>query len=274
VLTSSTGNGAERPPHPSIAELKTITQPESVRSRAGAEHWVAHLYLRDVSPYLTRVLLRLGLSANGVTWLMILTAALAAVVTSWPSVIAAVAVVILAQLQMLLDCCDGEVARWRGTSSAKGVYLDRLGHYVAECGIAVALGLRATGEFRLSGIWISGGLLLALLIALNKVENDLVHLSRHYAGLSKIADVDDIRRPVGSSSRGGVLRWARRVASYLPFHRVFHSVELSLLILVAAVLDVFISGTATIALLGGLVAAACLTVVGHLVAVLTSSRLR
>ncbi len=90
-----------------------ITQPESVRSRAGAEHWVAHLYLRDVSPYLTRILLRLGLSANGVTWLMILTAALAAVVTSWPSVIAAVAVVILAQLQMLLDCCDGEVARWR-----------------------------------------------------------------------------------------------------------------------------------------------------------------
>ena len=97
-----------------------ITQPDSVRSRAGAEHWVAHLYLRDVSPYLTRILLRLGMSANGVTWLMILTAALAAVVTSWPSVIAAVAVVVLAQLQMLFDCCDGEVARWRGTSSGEG----------------------------------------------------------------------------------------------------------------------------------------------------------
>ena len=205
---------------------------------------------------------------------MILTAALAAAVTSWPSVIAAVAVVILAQLQMLLDCCDGEVARWRGTSSAKGVYLDRLGHYVAECGIAVALGIRATGQFRLSGIWISAGLLLALLIALNKVENDLVHLSRHYAGLPKIADAEDVRRPVGSSSRGGVLRWARRVASYLPIHRMFHSVELSLLILVAAVLDLFVGGTATMALLAGLVVAACLTVVGHLVAVLTSSRLR
>jgi phosphatidylserine synthase len=251
-----------------------ITQPDSVRSRAGAEHWVAHLYLRDVSPYLTRILLRLGMSANGVTWLMILTAALAAVVTSWPSVIAAVAVVVLAQLQMLFDCCDGEVARWRGTSSAKGVYLDRLGHYVAECGIAVALGIRATGEFRLSGTWISAGLLLALLIALNKVENDLVHLSRHYAGLPQIADAEDVRRPVGSRFAGGVLRWARRVASYLPFHRVFHSVELSLLILVAAVLDLFLDGLATRALLAGLVAAAGLTVVGHLVAVLTSSRLR
>ena len=274
VLTSATGNGAERPPHPSIAELKLITQPESVRSRAGAEHWVAHLYLRDISPYLTRILLRLGLSANGVTWLMILTAALTAIVTSWPSIIAAVVVVLLAQLQMLLDCCDGEVARWRQTSSPAGVYLDRVGHYVAECGIAVALGIRATGEFRLSGIWISAGLLLALLIALNKVENDLVHVSRHYAGLPQIVDAEDVRRPVASSPGGGALRSARRVAKYLPFHRVFHSVELSLLILVAAVVDLFVSGTATKALLAGLVAAACLTVVGHLVAVLSSSRLR
>jgi hypothetical protein len=138
----------------------------------------------------------------------------------------------------------------------------------------VALGIRATGEFRLSGIWISAGLLLALLISLNKVENDLVHLSRHYAGLPQIADAEDVRRPVGSSSGVGVLRWARRVASYLPFHRAFHSVELSLLILVAAVVDLFIGGMATRVLLAGLVAAACLTVVGHLVAVLSSSRLR
>ena len=249
-----------------------ITQPDSVRSRAGAEHWVAHLYLRDVSPYLTRILLRLGMSANGVTWLMILTAALAAVVTSWPSVIAAVAVVVWLSCRCCFDCCDGEVARWRGTSSAKGVYLDRLGHYVAECGIAVALGIRATGEFRLSGIWISAGLLLALLIALNKVENDLVHLSRHYAGLPQIADAEDVRRPVGS--RCGWRSALGSASGELPFHRVFHSVELSLLILVAAVLDLFLGGLATRALLAGLVAAAGLTVVGHLVAVLTSSRLR
>ena len=90
----------------------------------------------------------------------------------------------------------------------------------------------------------------------------------------RIADAEDVRRPVGSRFAGGVLRWARRVASYLPFHRVFHSVELSLLILVAAVLDLFLGGLATRALLAGLVAAAGLTVVGHLVAVLTSSRLR
>ena len=134
---------------PTIAQLREVTQPPSVRSRAAAEHWVAHAYLRDISPYLTRILLRGGFSANGVTWLMIIAAAAAAVATGWPTLLGAILAVILVQLQMLLDCCDGEVARWRQTSSPRGVYLDRVGHYVAECGIAVALGVRATGELRL-----------------------------------------------------------------------------------------------------------------------------
>ena len=60
----------------------------------------------------------------------------------------------------------------------------------------------------------------------------------------------------------------------MPFHRVFHSVELSLLILVAAVVDLFVHGIATKVLLAGLVIAAAVTVVGHLAAVLASSRLR
>ncbi len=258
-----------RPSHPSIAQLREVTQPPSVRTRAGAEHWVAHAYLRDVSPYLTRVLLGAGFSANGVTWLMIASAALAAVSTGWPSLVGAVLAALLIQLQMLLDCSDGEVARWRQTSSPKGVYLDRVGHYVAECGIAVALGVRAAGGPHLSGVWISAGLLLGLLVALNKVENDLVHVSRHYAGMTQMRDVEEVRVPAT-----GLLRKARRLARFVPFHRVFHSVELTLLILVAALADLVAGGVATKVLLVGLLVSACVTVVGHLAAVLASPRLR
>ena len=269
VVTAGFDVGAERPTHPTIAQLREVTQPPSVRSRAAAEHWVAHAYLRDISPYLTRILLRAGFSANGVTWLMIISAGAAAAVTAWPTLSAAILVVILVQLQMLLDCCDGEVARWRQTSSPVGVYLDRVGHYVAECGIAVALGVRATGQFQISGVWISAGLLLGLLIALNKVENDLVHVARHYAGLPQMPDAENVRAP-----RAGFLRNVRRLARMIPFHRVFHSVELSILVLIAAVVDLFADGAATKLLLAALVVAACLTLVGHLVAVLASSRLR
>jgi phosphatidylglycerophosphate synthase len=269
-MTSSAPDsvGADRPSHPTIAELREVTQPPSVRTRAGAEHWVAAVYLRDISPYLTRVLLRAGFSANGVTWLMIATAALAALVTAWPSLLAAVFVLVLCQLQMLLDCCDGEIARWRQTYSPRGVYLDRIGHYTAECGIAVALGVRVGGP-QLGSVWVSLGLLLGLLVALNKVENDLVHVSRHYSGMSQVRDAEEVKAPTG-----GILRTARRVARLAPFHRVFHSVELSLLIFVAAMLDLWLDGAATRWLLVGLVVAAAITVVGHLVSVLSSSRLR
>jgi phosphatidylglycerophosphate synthase len=269
VVTAGFDVGAERPARPTIAQLREVTQPPSVRSRAAAEHWVAHAYLRDISPYLTRILLRAGFSANGVTWLMIISALAAAVATGWPTLVGAILVVILVQLQMLLDCCDGEVARWRQTSSPVGVYLDRVGHYTAECGIAVALGVRATGQLQVSGVWISAGLLLGLLVALNKVENDLVHVARHYAGLPQMRDADEVRAP-----RGGFLRTGRRLARWIPFHRVFHSVELSILVLLSAFVDLFVGGAATKVLLAALVVAAFLTLIGHLVAVLASPRLR
>ncbi|HSU35474.1 MAG TPA: hypothetical protein VLJ88_07425, partial [Propionibacteriaceae bacterium] len=82
-------------------------------------------------------------------------------------------------------------------------------------------------------------------------------------------DAEEVRVPTG-----GTLRTVRRIARFVPFHRVFHSVELSLLILVAALIDVFVDGRATEVLLAGLVIAAAVTVVGHLAAVLASSRLR
>jgi hypothetical protein len=82
-------------------------------------------------------------------------------------------------------------------------------------------------------------------------------------------DADDVRAP-----RGGALRSARQLARVIPFHRVFHSVELSILVLIAAIVDLFVGGVATKVLLAALVVAACLTLVGHLVAVLASSRLR
>ena len=63
---------ADRPARPTIAQLREVTQPPEVRGRRSAEHWTGDLYLRGLSPYLTRVLLPTGITANGVTWLMIL----------------------------------------------------------------------------------------------------------------------------------------------------------------------------------------------------------
>lgn len=260
----------DRPARPGIAELREVCQPDSVRGRAVSEHWIGDLYLRRLSPYLVRVLLPTGISANGVTWLMITSGVAAAVATAWSGLAGAVLAALLVQLQMYLDCADGEIARWRRTSSAVGVYLDRVGHYSAECGIALGLGVRVAGEATLGDPAVTMGALLALLVALNKVENDLVHVSRAQTGRTALADSADVRVP-----RGGALRAARAVVRFLPFHRVFHSVELSLLILVVALVDAVRGGDdVTATLLPVLLVAALVTVAGHLASVLASSRLR
>ena len=71
VREAEPGGQPERPERPTIAELRAVTQPPAVRGRKNSEHWVADVYLRDISPYLTRVLLPTGVSANTVTWFMI-----------------------------------------------------------------------------------------------------------------------------------------------------------------------------------------------------------
>lgn len=257
----------------SFAELRAVTQPPEVRQRASAEHWTASLYLRDISPYLTWVFLRWGMSANGVTGLMIVTGWCTAAALLVPGVAGAALAVVLGQLQMLVDCCDGEVARWRDTGSPAGVFLDKVGHYTTEALIPIALGIRAAGwAAGNSGSygWMALGLGLALVIVLNKALNDMVHVARANAGLDKLAD-----RRSEAVPEQRLLARMRSFARFVPFHRLYHSVELTIIALLTAVIGLFFPPlVADRALLLVLFPLACLAVVGHFVAIMASKRVR
>jgi len=259
---------AERP---SIAELRAVTQPESITGRRNSEHWTGDLYQRRLSPYLTRVLVGTAVTANGVTVLMIVTGAAAGAALLLPGLVGALLAALLGQLQMLWDCCDGEVARWRKTFSPAGFFLDKLGHTVAESAIPLALGVRADGGLDSIGGWTTLGAVLAVLVLVNKSLNDAVHLARSANGLPRLED-----RAGEAEPRVGSVRRLRSLARFVPFHRAFHSVELTLLALVAGIVDAVMGGglDATRLLVAVLVPAAGVTVLGHLVAILTSSRLR
>jgi phosphatidylglycerophosphate synthase len=259
------------PERPSIAELRAVTQPPSVTGRRSAEHWTGDLYQRRLSPYVTRILLGTAITANGVTVLMIVTGAAAGPALLVPGLLGAVLAALLGQLQMLWDCCDGEVARWRQSFSPTGFFLDKLGHTVAESAIPLALGVRADGGLDSLGGWTTLGALLAVLVLVNKSLNDAVHIARAANDLPRLQDRAEEAAPRVSS----VAR-LRSLARFVPFHRVFHSVEMTLLALVAAVVDAASGGglDATRVLVAVLVPVAGVTVLGHLAAILTSSRLR
>src|ERR671923_2925097 len=132
----ASGSGSRRSwtsmAEPTIAELRAATQPASIFARDSGEHWAGRLYVRRASPYLTRLLLRTRISPNGVTWLMILAGLAAAGVLSVPGIATAVAAGALIQLQILLDCSDGELARWRQRFSPAGIYLDPVRHWLPQ----------------------------------------------------------------------------------------------------------------------------------------------
>jgi phosphatidylglycerophosphate synthase len=255
---------------PTIAELRAATQPASIFERNSGEHWAGRLYMRRLSPYCTRLLLRTPLSANAVTGLMIVVGVAAAAVLTLPGVAAAVGAVLLIQLQLLLDCSDGEVARWRDQKSPVGVYLDRIGHWLTEATLPIALGIRADGGWSDMGTYTTLGLLIAVLVLLIKGESALVTVARAESGRPPAGDT----RAVAAPRAAGLAR-LRRAAGFAPFFRAFVAVEATLLALAAAIVDAArddLGGTR--ALVVALVAVGAITAAGHLLAIVTSSRLR
>jgi len=258
--------------HITIAQLRAITQPDSVRGRANSEHWVADLYLRRISPYLTRILLKINATPNVVTWLMILTGVCAGLSLLIPGMLGVALALFLGQLQMLWDCCDGEIARWTKRYSPAGIFLDKLGHYLAEGTIALVLGLRIAqwpaepiGSSNLPLI----AAIFALIVILNKALNDAVHVSRYFAGLPKLED-----RKSASNSRISVVALAKGVFTYIPIHRMFHSVEMTIWIFVLSLIDAIFDLQLLNNLFEIIIPIAIFVFIGHLISILTSNKLR
>jgi phosphatidylglycerophosphate synthase len=255
---------------PTIAELRAATQPPSIFARDSGEHLAGRLSIRRLSPYLTRFFIGTRITPNGVTWLMILVGLLAAAAVSVPGVLTAVVAVLLIQLQILLDCSDGELARWQDRRSPAGVYLDRIGHWLTEAALPIALGVRADGGWDSLGTYTTLGLVVAVLVLLVKGESALVTVARAESGRPVAADT----RAVAAPRRSGLAR-ARRALAYLPFFRAFVAMEATLLVLAAAIVDVLAGDHAgSRVLVIALIPVAAVTAAGHLVAILASDRLR
>ncbi|HUZ25795.1 MAG TPA: CDP-alcohol phosphatidyltransferase family protein [Streptosporangiaceae bacterium] len=256
-------------PGPSLAELRAQGQPQAVIDRLNDEHWAGRLYMRKLSPAATWVFARLGWSPNAVTAAFIVCGIAAGVVIAFGGLASAIAGALLIQAYLLFDCSDGELARWSKRTSATGIYLDGVGHYLGESALLVGLGVRAQGQLAGSGPYVSAGLAAALLAMLVKAETDNVVVARAKAGLPSGTD-DEALQP-----RGGGLALARRLASVLRVHRITHAVELSLLVLLAAIADQARGGLlATRVLLVACLVVSALMVIAHLAAIVASRRLR
>ncbi|MGI8879666.1 MAG: CDP-alcohol phosphatidyltransferase family protein [Jatrophihabitans sp.] len=215
-----------------LADLRELAQPPNVLGRRNSEHWAGALYLRRLSIYVTRALLPTGISANGVTMMMIVAGVGGAAVLVWSSWWSVLICAVAMQLQILFDCSDGEVARVRHTTSPGGVYLDRVGHYLTEALLPICIAIHVDGGLTDIDGWTTLGALTAVVVIMNKAFGDLIHVARGYARLPLLSESADIAAP-----RSGRLAKLRRSLRAFPFYRAFVAIEFSLICLLAAAVD-------------------------------------
>lgn len=256
---------------PSVAELRPVVHPAGLKDRRSGEHWAGRMYMREVSLRITRHLADARITPNQLTYLMIVVGGLGGAALLVPGLAGAVLAAVLIQAYLLLDCVDGELARWRSQTSVTGVYLDRVGHYLAEALLLVGAGLRAADLFSGGGArwaWAFIGTVAALGAILIKAETDLVDVARTRSGLPAVRDEASVPRSSGVAT-------ARRAAASLKFHRLVGGVEASLFLLVAGVADAVHGDLLfTRIAVGALAVIAVTQTLLHLVSILASSRLR
>ncbi len=153
---------------PSLAMLRARVQKQRHREIG---NWLARNVARPSAVYGTWLAVRLGLSAHQVTIAAMVVGAAGAVGLALGTRLGFVFGVLLAHLAFWLDHVDGQVARWRGTASLDGVYLDYLMHHAANLAYGYALGYglaNRTGDVA----WTAGGFMIALGWSGLSLQND------------------------------------------------------------------------------------------------------
>jgi hypothetical protein len=129
-----------------IREMRQVSQqrrPNAKGKMVWAGHWFNRLFVRHFSIYITWLFVKMGISANTVTFLIIPTSligvALCVPHVLWMNVVG----FLLLMTAEVFDCVDGEIARWTNKSSLKGLYLDLVSHILCNAPMSIICALHA-----------------------------------------------------------------------------------------------------------------------------------
>ncbi len=155
---------------PSLKELRSRVFKHSA---GGVElgSWLARRVARPSAVYGTWIAVRFPVSAHAVTVASLVSGFAGAIALGSGSRRGFIAGVALLHLAYWLDHVDGQVARWRGTSSLEGVYLDYLMHHAQAMALGFGLGFGpAMRSGRIS--WTIAGFLVAMGWTFLNLHND------------------------------------------------------------------------------------------------------
>jgi len=118
----------------------------------------AKLFLRDLSLPVAYLLAKFGISANAITILFLLISIAGNVLFAIPSLLTLILLIVLQELAQMLDCVDGQLARYYGVSSKYGEDFDSVAHILTSGTFMLALGLRFYFQTGLVVFLVLGGI--------------------------------------------------------------------------------------------------------------------
>ena len=133
---------------PTFKNLKRVVR-KSYEPEPYARYIVRHL-----SILFTWIFVRTPISANQVTILQEVLGVTGVVLLAFGKINLSLLGVAMLQLGYILDCSDGEVARWKNQKSINGVFLDLVGHLIIIPGYMFGLGF---------GVWMQTGRIEAII---------------------------------------------------------------------------------------------------------------
>jgi phosphatidylglycerophosphate synthase len=184
-----------------VRELRSICQPDDLDLS-----FYRKRVIRPVSIHLTRLFLLMGISANAVSVLKGLIAVCGAILFVGEDVALLLGGILLLQLAFLLDACDGEVARHRGTNRwAGGEYLDKIGDAASRGLLHACWGI---GAWQVSGriIWVAVGAFVGALWLVQRfclLETLLESIASHPEGPLRAGERAAIGRIFVQGRQGG-----------------------------------------------------------------------
>ncbi|HET9945911.1 MAG TPA: DUF5941 domain-containing protein [Actinomycetes bacterium] len=204
--------GAEGPERTDFAARVEATGAEEVhrtrlaRATKADDGLVASFLSRPVARRLTPVALRLGLTPNAVTVASLLVGLAAAALFGVGDRWALVAGAVLLQLSLVVDCVDGDVARYTRRFSATGAWLDastdRLKEFACYAGLAWGAG-GADGD-----AWTLAVAMLTLQTARHSIDYTFTAVKEDREGESGVLPLDE---PVDAAAAAAGSASARAV---------------------------------------------------------------
>lgn len=173
-----------------VNELKKVTQ--SHKRRKNFPLMWGYTLHRNVSVYITYLLLRRfpRISANAISVTMVVLGVGGSVLVYFQGVYRIIGVIVV-YLSFLLDKVDGEIARFRGTQSMRGLYLDELYHAIVPSFFAVMLFLPAVKGGTLGVI---GIVLLPWLLLLQRYNRKISLMAIVKAGRERLRKVKAVKK--------------------------------------------------------------------------------